>query len=84
MSVIVARKKAVETIETVETIRDKDNEGVEYPEISFIQILCIWYPITFQKESILVLFNFGNKVNAIYPIFAKELGLFIRPTNIRA
>ena len=30
------------------------------------------------------LFDSGNKVNTIYPIFAKELGLPIRPTDIRA
>ena len=32
----------------------------------------------------LALFNSGSKVNAIYPTFAKELGLPIGQTDIRA
>ena len=31
----------------------------------------------------LALFDLGSEVNAIYPTFAKELGLSIRPTEIR-
>ena len=32
----------------------------------------------------LILFDSSNKVNTIYPTFAQELGLFIRPTNVGA
>ena len=32
---------------------------------------------------VLVLFDSDSEVNAIYPTFALELGLFIRPTDIR-
>ena len=31
---------------------------------------------------ILALFDLGNEVNVIYPIFAWELGLLIRPTDV--
>ena len=32
----------------------------------------------------LALFNSGSKANAVYPIFAKELGFSIRPTDVGA
>ena len=45
------------------------------------------YPVPhhLQKKSVpmSVLFNLGSEVNAIHPIFAKELGLLIRPIDIR-
>ena len=31
----------------------------------------------------MILFDSGSKINTIYPTFAKELGLSIRPTDVR-
>lgn len=33
---------------------------------------------------VLALFNSGSEVNAIYPTFAQEIGLLIRPTDVGA
>ena len=41
-------------------------------------------PYQLQKKSVLALFDLSNKINTVYPTFAKELGLLIRPTDIRA
>ena len=48
------------------------------------QVPCIQYPINFRKNSELPLFDSSSKVNTIYPTFAKELGLPIRPTHVGA
>ena len=52
---------------------------------NLVWVPCIQYPITFWKKSVpmLVLLDLGSKVNAIYPTFAKELGLSIRLTDVR-
>ena len=44
----------------------------------------IYYLINFGEKSILALFNSGSEINTVYPAFAKELGLPIRPTDVRA
>ena len=69
MLVTETREKAVETIKSASK-DDKENKG-KYPE-NLAQILCIQYHITFRKKSllVLVLFDSGNEVNAIHPIFA--------------
>ena len=51
---------------------------------NFAQVLCIQYPINFRQKYVLALFDLGSKINAIHPTFAKELGLVIRATKIRA
>lgn len=79
-----AREAAVETAEIAETVRSKNDEGGEYAKTSLVQVLFIWYPIIFWKESVLIVFDFGNKVNVIHPTFTKELGLLIRPMDIGA
>lgn len=67
--VIVARKKAVE-----------DGENLRS---NLAQVLCIRYLINFKKKSVAAFFDSSNKVNAVYPIFAKELDFSIRPTNVK-
>lgn len=62
----------------------KNEKKGEYPEINFIQVPYIWYPITFQEKSVLALFDLRTEVNAIYPTFAKELDLSIRPIDVEA
>ena len=66
----------VETAETAKAIKTaragkngKDSKGGEYPK-NFVQILCIQYPITFQKKSGLIFLDLGSEVNTIYPTFA--------------
>ena len=81
------KEETVGTAEAIETAevgkKGKESEG-EYPNL--VQVQYIRYPITFWKKSVSVLtfFDSGSKVNAIYLIFARELGLPIRPTNVGA
>ena len=76
--------KTAEAIGTAKVNEDGDENEGEYPNLT--RIPCIRYPITFRKKSVplLALFNSGSEVNAIYPTFARELGLSIRTTNIGA
>lgn len=53
-------------------------------ETNLIQVPYIRYTITFREKFVFRLFDSENEVNAIYPIFAKELNLFIRLTDIKA
>lgn len=82
--VTVARKEAVENAENGKnlgtTIRASENS--ENPRSNFAQVLYIWYPITLRKKSVLAFFDFDSEVNAIYPTFAKELGLSIRSIDV--
>ena len=61
----------------------EDSEGDKYLRINLIEILYIRYPITFWKRSVLALLNSSSEVNTIYLIFAQELGLPIRSTDVR-
>ena len=66
--ITVARKKVVE-----------DDEN---PRFNLAQVPCIRYPINFKKKSMLELLDLGSKVNAINPIFTKEPGFPIKPTDV--
>ena len=48
----------------------------------------IYYPVRFKKDEdktpVQALINLGSEVNAIHPSFAKQLSLFIRPTDVGA
>ena len=86
------RDQTVETDEIVETAKDVETVGTSkdgkksesgYPE-NLVQVLCIRYPINFGKKSVSALFDLGSEVNAVYPAFAKELGLSIRSINFKA
>ena len=51
------------------------------------RVLCIYYPVQFKDTSevqVQALINSESEVNAIHPTFAKQLGLFIRQTDVRA
>ena len=80
------RKEMIENAEDSENPRtsagaSKDDKN---PRINLVQVLYIQYPILFQKKFILALLDLGNKVNAIYPNFAKKLRLLVRLRNIGA
>ena len=80
------REETVETaktVETAETSKDGGKSKSEYPD-NLARVLCICYPINFKKQSVSALLDSGSKVNTVHPAFAKELGLPVRPTNIRA
>ena len=62
--------------------REKTVENGENLKFNFAQVLCICYIINFRKKSVLALFDLDSKVNVVYPIFAKQLGLPIRPTDV--
>ena len=48
------------------------------------RVPCIRYPTTFREKSVSALLDSRSEDNAIYPTFAKELGLPIRPTDVEA
>ena len=86
------REKTVETPEVVETTKTVETAGTGkngkkskggYSE-NLVQVPCICYSINFGKKSVSALFDLGSKVNAVHPVFAKELVLLIRPTDIGA
>ena len=82
----VETAKAMETakaIKTAGTGKDGKKSESEYPE-NLARVLCIRYPINFGKKSVLAFLDLGSEVNAVYPTFAKELGLPIRLTDVGA
>ena len=48
------------------------------------QVPCIRYPINFEEKSVLAFLDSSNEVNGVHIAFAKELGLFIKLTDVRA
>ena len=48
------------------------------------RVPCIHYPVQFKWDTAQALINLGSEVNAIHLTFAKQLGLPVRPTDIRA
>ena len=76
--------ETAEAIKTAEVVKDGKESKDEYPNLTWVP--CIRYPIIFRKKSVsmLTLFDSDIEVNAIHPIFARELGLPIRPTDIGA
>ena len=51
------------------------------------RVPCIYYPVQFKdtnKALVQALINSGNEVNTIHPSFNKQLGLPIRPKDVRA
>ena len=71
------RGEAVETAETAGM--GKNSKKSEDKDPNLVRVPCIWYLITFHKKSVpvLVLFDSGSEVNAIYPNFTQELGFSI-------
>ena len=63
--------KIAKVVKTTGAGKDSKESKGEYPK-NLVQVLYIWYPITFWKKSVpvLTLFDSGNKVNAINPTFA--------------
>ena len=82
--------KAAESVETAEVIEiakvGKDGKESKGESPTLAEVPCIWYPITLRKKfvSMSALFNLDSEVNVIHPIFAWELGLPIRYTDIGA
>ena len=58
----------------------------EAQEVILGRVPCIHYPVQFQKdkEIIKALIDFGSEVNAMTPAYAKQLGLQVRKTDVRA
>ena len=75
-----ARKKAAVSVKTARAGKD----GNESKGRNLVRVPYIRYPIIFWKKSVSVsaLFDSGSEINAIYLIFAKKLGFFIRRINI--
>ena len=62
-------------------ITDAREEALEH-------VPCIYYLVWFKKDAdktpVQTLIDLGSEVNAIYPFFAKQLGLLIKPTDVGA
>ena len=78
------KKEALETAKMAESARaDKDgkkSKGKYLENLAQVPYIC--YLINFRKKSVLALFDSGSKVNAMYPVFAKKLGLPLRLTDV--
>lgn len=79
MLVTIAREEALrnaktgeigETDKNGENGKNRDKDENLWTKLE--QILCIWYPITFWKQSVLALFDLVNEVNAIYQLLPKN------------
>ena len=51
---------------------------------NLVQVPYICYPINFGRKSVLVLLDSDSEVNAVHLVFAKELGLLLSLTDVRA
>ena len=56
-----------------------ENLGANLTRVPYIR-----YPINFGNKSVSALLDPSSEVNTVYPAFTKELGLFIRPTDVGA
>ena len=81
----VAKEKEIENAKDGKNLgtTGKTSEDDENLRLNLVQVLCIQYPITFKKKSMLVLLDLSSEVNTIHPTFAKELGFFIKLIDIR-
>ena len=70
--IILKLQKIVLISTTSMPITDNSNE-----EIMLKRILCIYFPVSFQKgqKPVEVLFNNSNDVNAISPAYVKKVDL---------
>lgn len=86
--VIAAKEKAFKNAEINKTGENgnnyKNRDKSENLGTNFAQVLCIQYPITFQEQSILALFDSKSEFNTIHLSFAKELDFSIRLTDVKA
>ena len=80
MSGVSEVKKLISILTTSTLMTSTRKEALEY-------ISSIYYPIQFKKEInktyVQALIKLGSEVNTIHPIFAKQLGLLIRPTDVK-
>ena len=86
MPVTGTRQEAVETAKVAESAEiDKDGKESKgkYLE-NLAQVQCIRYTINFGKKSVSTFFDSGSKANTIHLAFAKELGLTIKSTDVKA
>ena len=75
-----ATKKLVSVSPTSTLVTGAREEALE--RVSYIH-----YPVQFKdtdKAPVQTLINSGSEVNAVHPFFVKQLGLSIRPTDVRA
>ena len=78
-------KKLVTVSATSTPVTVTREEGIgENLGANLAQVPCICYPINCGKKSVSALLDSSNKVNAVHPVFAKELGFPIRPTDVGA
>ena len=72
-------KKLVSVLATSTLVTSAREEALEH--VSYIH-----YPVQFKKDKTQVqaLVDLGSEVNAMHPSFAKQLGLSIWPTDVRA
>ena len=78
---VVKKLVTVLAISTPVTVA-RDKEVDENLGVNLARVPCIRYLINIGKKSVSALLDSISKVNAVHPAFAKELGLFIRPTDV--
>ena len=71
-------KKLVSVLAVCTSMTGAREEALEH-------VLYIYYPVQFKRDTtrIQALIDSGSEVNAIYPTFAKQLGLPVRPIDVR-
>ena len=77
-------KKLVSVSATSSSVTETSKED----DVILEHVFCIHYPIQFRKDAnetqVQALIDSRSEVNAIHPTFVKELGLPIRPKDVRA
>lgn len=73
----VTKKKVVENTKDIKNIKTTTRVGKNSENLNHAQVLCIQYPIAFEKKFVLAFFNLGSEVNASHIIFTKKLELLI-------
>ena len=78
-------EKLVSVLATSALVTDASKEA---PEMVLDWVLCIHYPVQFQKDkekaTIQALIDSGSKVNTMTPAYAKQLGLQTQKTDVGA
>ena len=88
------RAKKLASVSTTSTlITEESKEAILVSVKELEQVMYIQYPIAFlggiTQDSLVLnpvsaLLDSGSEVNAMYPAFAKRLGLMVRATNVGA
>ena len=77
------KKQVIVLATSTSVIVPKEEAVDENLGFNLVKVLCIRYSINFRKNSVSTFFDLGSEINIVYLIFAKELSLPIRLTDVR-